>query len=110
MNHAAPYLLPSFLFKKVGACIKSLLCRALIRKEVHHFFYVRETVTKRWLFIRDNTVSTLTAETFAGRNFREFCDFGLFSRKLMPSKRLNERFAKVTLAKINFSKNRESFF
>ena len=99
MNHAAPYLLPSFLFKKVGACIKSLLCRALIRKEVHHFFYVRETVTKRWLFIRDNTVSTLTAETFAGRNFRAFRDFGPFSRKSIPSMKSNEKFAKVIFAK-----------
>ena len=34
--------------------------------------------------------------TFAGRNFR---DFGPFSRKLMPSKKLNEKFAKVIFTK-----------
>ena len=43
---------------------------------------------------------------FKGRNFR---DFGLFSRKLLPGKKLEEKFAKVIFAKKDF-KNRESFF
>ena len=33
---------------------------------------------------------------FKGRNFR---DFGLFSRKLLPGKKLEEKFAKVIFAK-----------
>ena len=44
---------------------------------------------------------------FKGRNFR---DFGLFSRKLLPGKKLEEKFAKVIFAKKNYSKTRESFF
>ena len=38
---------------------------------------------------------------FKGRNFR---DFGLFSRKLLPGKKLEEKFAKVIFAKKNIRK------
>ena len=56
------------------------------------------------------TVTTLRAETFAGRNFRDFCDFGTFSRKLMPGKKLNEKFAKVIFAKNQFFQKPRKFF
>ena len=46
--------------------------------------------------------STLSAESFAGRNFRDFRDFGPLSRKLMPGKKLDEKFAKVIFAKRYF--------
>ena len=44
-------------------------------------------------------LSTLRAETFAGRNFRDFRDFWPFSRKFLPGKKLSEKFAKVIFAK-----------
>ena len=44
-------------------------------------------------------VITLRAETFAGRNFRDFRDFWPFSRKFLPGKKLSEKFAKVIFAK-----------
>ena len=46
----------------------------------------------------------MRAETFADRNFRDFRDFGPISRKLLPGKKINEKFAKVIFAKKNFSK------
>ena len=61
-------------------------------------------------FTEVNTMNTLRAETFAGRNFRDFRGFGPISRKLMPGKELENRFAKVIFAKQKFFKNRESFF
>ena len=48
--------------------------------------------------------------TFAGRYFRDIRDFGLFSRELMPGKKLEEKFAKVIFAKNKLFQNRESFF
>ena len=50
---------------------------------------------------RAQSRNTLRAETFAGRNYRDFRDFDLFSRKLMPSKKVEEKFAKVIFAKKN---------
>ena len=44
-------------------------------------------------------VYTLRAESFANRKFRNFRDFGLFSRKFMPSKKVSGKFAKVIFAK-----------
>ena len=52
----------------------------------------------------------IRAETFAGRNFREFRDFGLFSRKLMPGKKSEEKFAKVIFAKKKLFKKSRKFF
>ena len=49
------------------------------------------------LKITDNgKITTLRAETFAGRLF---LDFSLFSQKLMPGKKLNEKAAKIIQAK-----------
>ena len=56
-----------------------------------------KNMSKRWSC---SASYTLRAETFAGKNFHEFCNFGLFSRKLMPGKKLDEKFAKVVFAKI----------
>ena len=53
---------------------------------------------------------TIRAETFAGRNFRDFCDFGPFSRKLMPGKKLNEKFAKNIFAKNKLFQKPRKFF
>ena len=39
------------------------------------------------------------AETFAGRTFRDFRDFGPFSREFLPGKKLSKKFAKVISAK-----------
>ena len=39
--------------------------------------------------------STLGAETFAGRKFRDFRVFWHFSRKFLPRHNLNSKFAKV---------------
>ena len=49
------------------------------------------------------------AETFAGRDFRGFRDFDPFSRKLMPGKKLNEKFAKVILAKNKFFQKSQKY-
>ena len=38
---------------------------------------------------------TLGAETYAGRNFRDFRDFCPFSRKFLPSKIVKRKIAKV---------------
>ena len=54
--------------------------------------------------------TTLRAETFAGRNFRDFRDFDSFSRKLMPGKKLNEKFAKVIFAKNTLFQKSRKFF
>ena len=43
--------------------------------------------------------NTFKAETIAGRSFRGFRDFTPFSRKFMPGKKFNEKFAKVIFAK-----------
>ena len=51
-----------------------------------------------WIFTISSRLLS-RAETFAGRNFPDFPDFGPFSRKLMPGKKLNEKLAKVILAK-----------
>ena len=52
------------------------------------------------LKITDNgKITTLRTETFAGRNFLDFRDFSLFSQKLMPGKKLNEKAAKIIQAK-----------
>ena len=53
---------------------------------------------------------TLRAESFAGRNFRDFRDFDPFSRKLMPGKKLNEKFAKVIFAKNKLFQKSRKFF
>ena len=55
-------------------------------------------------------MTTLRAETFAGRNFRDFRDFGPFSRKLMPGKKLEEKFAKVIFEKKKPFKKSQKFF
>ena len=43
---------------------------------------------------------TLGAETFAGRNFRDFRVFWHFSRKFLPRHNLNSKFAKVFACEI----------
>ena len=54
---------------------------------------------------------TLREETFAGRNVRDFRDFGLFQRKFLPGKKLNLKFVKGFFPeKSTFSENHESFF
>ena len=53
---------------------------------------------------------TLRAESFASRNFRDFRDFDPFSRKLMPGKKLNEKFAKVIFAKNKLFQKSRKFF
>ena len=40
-----------------------------------------------------------TMKWFKGRNFRVFRVFGIFSRKFLPGKKLNKKFAKVNFAK-----------
>ena len=42
---------------------------------------------------------TLRAKSFANRDFCDFRDFGFFSRKFMPSKKVSGKFAKVIFAK-----------
>ena len=54
--------------------------------------------------------TTLRAEAFAGRNFRDFRDFGPFSRKLMPGKNVDEKFAKVIFAKKKLFQKSRKFF
>ena len=61
-----------------------------------HYAYKRKNMYSFWIRAFN---STLRAESFAGRNLRDFHDFDPFSRKLMPGKKLNEKFAKVILAK-----------
>ena len=46
-------------------------------------------------------------KTFVGRNFS---DFGPISRKLMPGKKLNEKFAKVIFAKNKLFQKSRKFF
>ena len=54
---------------------------------------------------------TLGAETFANRNFRNFRDFSLISRKFMPSKKVKRKIRESYFRKNKtFNKNRESFF
>ena len=53
---------------------------------------------------------TLRTETLAGRNFRDFREFGSISRKLMPGKKLNDRFAKVIFAKNKHFRKPRKFF
>ena len=52
--------------------------------------------TEQILFINDRERLFQKDDYFKGRNFRDFLDFGHFSRNFLPSKKFYQNFAKNT--------------